>query len=168
MITLKYHSVHPGLNRAASFSSTRRGEGPPGRGGKNKEEYVPLRHYPKTEKNITQAFRRPQAAGRGSATQSQEEREWFEKDAAFQSCGSTGRWPELGGARSNEGGRCSLHWVAARLGHEGSTPKALMKATGNTSRSRTDGRAGREKSRSCSRKGKMNPQEGNLGPGEKT
>lgn len=73
------------MKGAASFSSTRRGENVSlGRSRKNKES-VWLKHYPKIEKNITQAFRRPLAAGRGSATQSREEREWFEKDAAFRS-----------------------------------------------------------------------------------
>jgi hypothetical protein len=40
----------------------------------------------KIQRNLTQAFRRPSAACHCSTThkQNQEEREWFEKDAAFQ------------------------------------------------------------------------------------
>ena len=52
---------------------------------RDKEGVQPML-YRKSKRRVTWAFRRPSAASHGSTTQTnREEREWFEKDAAFQS-----------------------------------------------------------------------------------
>ena len=72
------------LERGNPFCSKRRGGHHYAIAGRTGKMYGP-KATTKIEKNITQAFRRPPATSQGSATQSQEEREWFERNAAFQS-----------------------------------------------------------------------------------